>query len=117
MRPTVSGSCFLTAEQRPDGEWVRDRVCLPIATPRLLTYARLYDGWMTGGSSLDVSLKQAIEIHAKALKYRFGRRAPELAREAALRCSISKDDEGHRVWLEVAEVAESLLRTAPSPLR
>ena len=30
---------------------------------------------------MDVSLKQAIEIHAKALKYRFDRRAPELARE------------------------------------
>ena len=66
---------------------------------------------------MDVSLKQAIEIHAKALKYRFGRRAPQLARDWALRCSVSKDDEGRRVWLEVAEVAESLLRTAPSSLR
>jgi hypothetical protein len=59
---------------------------------------------------LRVSLKQAIEIHAKVLKYRFGRRAPELAREEALRCSKSNDHEGHVVWLEVAEVAESFLR-------
>jgi hypothetical protein len=49
------------------------------------------------------------ECWYKALKYRFGHRAPELAREWALRCSTSEDDEGHRVWLEVAEVAESLL--------
>jgi hypothetical protein len=62
---------------------------------------------------LEVSLTQAIEMHAKALKYRFGGRAPELAREWALRCSAAKDDEGHRVWLEVAEVAELLLRVAP----
>jgi hypothetical protein len=70
---------------------------------------RLDDG--TGGQFLRVSLKQAIEIHAKVLKYRFGRLAPEMAREKALSCSASNDHEGHRVWLEVAEVAESLLRT------
>ena len=58
-----------------------------------------------------VSLKQAIEIHAKALKYRFGHRAPELALEKALNCSASNDHEGNSVWLKVAEVAESLLRT------
>ena len=58
-----------------------------------------------------VSLKQAIEIDAKVLKYRFGWRAPEMAREKALSCSASKDHEGHRVWLEVAQVAESLLAT------
>jgi hypothetical protein len=61
---------------------------------------------------LRVSLKQAIEIHAKVLKYRFAGRAPELAREKAQSCSASNDHEGHRVWLEVAEVAESLLRVA-----
>jgi hypothetical protein len=56
-----------------------------------------------------VSLKQAIEIHAEVLKYRFGHRAPELAREKALHCSASNDHEGHSVWLKVAEVAEALL--------
>ena len=69
----------------------------------------LDDVRVTGEPSLRVSLKQAIEIHAKVLKYRFGRRAPELAREKAQSCSASNDREGRRVWLEVAEVAESLL--------
>jgi len=59
---------------------------------------------------LRVTLKQAIEIHARVLKYRCGRRAPELAREKAHHCSISNDHEGHLVWPEVTEVAESLLR-------
>ena len=58
-----------------------------------------------------VSLKQAIEIHAKVLKHRFGGRAAEMAREKALSCSASKDHEGHRVWLQVAQVAETLLAT------
>jgi hypothetical protein len=57
---------------------------------------------------LRVSLKQAIEIHAKVLKYRFGRRAPEKART----CSATNDHEGHHVWLEVADVAELLLRAS-----
>jgi hypothetical protein len=60
---------------------------------------------------LRVSLKQAIEIHAKVLKYRFGWRAAEMAREKALSCLASKDHEGHHVWLEVAQVAESLPAT------
>jgi hypothetical protein len=61
---------------------------------------------------LRVSLKQAIEIHAKALKYRFGCHAPESARAKARSCAAANDHEGHRVWLEVAKVAESLLRTS-----
>jgi hypothetical protein len=62
-----------------------------------LTVADLWldDGWVTGGQFLRVSLKQAIEIHAQVLKYRFGRLAPEMAREKALSCSASKDHEGH----------------------
>ena len=61
---------------------------------------------------MSVTLKEAIEIHAKVLKYRFGRRAPELAREKANHCLISNDHDGHSVWSEVAEVAELLLRAA-----
>jgi hypothetical protein len=49
-------------------------------------------------------------IHAKVLKYRFGRRAPDLAREKAQSCSAADDHEGHRVWTKVAEAVESLLR-------
>ena len=63
-----------------------------------------------GGQFLRVSLKQAIEIHAKVLKYRFGQLAPERAREKAQTCSASNDHEGRRVWLEVAKTADLLLR-------
>ncbi len=56
-----------------------------------------------------MSLTEAIEIHAKALKYRFGGRAPELARQTADRCRRMNDHDGHAVWLRVADVAEALL--------
>ena len=55
-----------------------------------------------------MSLDQAIEIHAKALKHRFGKRAPLLAGEKADHCAARGDDEGYAVWLRVASVAEML---------
>jgi hypothetical protein len=64
----------------------------------------------TGSSSLRVSLDQAIEIHAKALKYRFGHEAPFLARQWGEGCYASGDPEGHVVWERVAVEAEALLR-------
>ena len=70
---------------------------------------------MTGSPFLRISLKQAIEIHAKVLKYRFGHRAAEVARETAHRFLRSHDHEGHRVWMEVAEVAEALLGAKLEP--
>jgi hypothetical protein len=63
---------------------------------------------------LNVSLEQAIVIHAKVLKYRFGRHASESARAKAESCAAVNDLNGHRVWLEVAEAAESLLRASDS---
>jgi hypothetical protein len=54
---------------------------------------------------MNVSVNQAIEIHAKALKHRFGNRAPLLAKERAHHCAERGDDEGHAVWLQVAAVA------------
>ena len=57
---------------------------------------------------MNVSLDQAIEIHAKALKYRFGNRAPLLAEERARHCASRGDDEGSAVWLRVAGVAGML---------
>jgi hypothetical protein len=42
---------------------------------------------------MNVSLDQAIEIHAKALKHRFGKRAPLLAEEKADHCAARGDDE------------------------
>ena len=57
---------------------------------------------------MNVSLNQAIEIHAKALKYRFGKRAALLAEEKADHCAARGDDEGYAVWLQVAAVAGML---------
>jgi hypothetical protein len=54
------------------------------------------------GRHMNVSLDQAIEIHAKALKYRFGKRAVLLAEEKAHHCAARGDDGGHGVWLRVA---------------
>jgi hypothetical protein len=57
---------------------------------------------------MNVSLDQAIEIHAKALKRRFGNRAALLAEERARHCAARGDDEGRAVWLRVAAVAGML---------
>ena len=54
---------------------------------------------------MNVSLDQAIEIHARALKHRFGKRASLLAKEKAHHCAAQGDDEGHFVWLQVAAIA------------
>jgi hypothetical protein len=57
---------------------------------------------------MNVSLNQAIEIHAKALKYRFGKRAVLLAEEKAHHCAARGDDEGYAVWHRVAAFAGML---------
>ncbi len=59
----------------------------PIAEGWMHAYNREDDDCMTGSSPLLVTLDQAIEIHPRALKYRHGRKAPELAREKADHCS------------------------------
>jgi hypothetical protein len=56
---------------------------------------------------MNVSLTQAIEIHAKALKQRFGKRAALLAEEKADHCAAQGDNEGYAVWRRVAAVAEN----------
>jgi hypothetical protein len=63
---------------------------------------------------LNVSLDQAIDIHAKALTYRFGRSAPHRARLRGRECSVKGDREGQVVWEKVAAVAEQFL-TPPRP--
>jgi hypothetical protein len=55
---------------------------------------------------VNVSLTEAIEIHAKALKHRFGKRAALLAEEKADHCAAEGDDEGYAVWRRVASVTE-----------
>jgi hypothetical protein len=61
---------------------------------------------------MNVSLDQAIEIHARALKHRFGKRASLLAKERAQHCAVRGDDEGHAVWLQVAAIACKLPEAA-----
>ena len=72
-------------------------------------WSRPYVVFVTG-NLLRVSLEQAIVIHAKALKYRFGSHAPMSAREKAQSCAAANDHEGHRVWIWVAEAVELLFR-------
>jgi hypothetical protein len=63
---------------------------------------------------LNVSLDQAICIHAKALTHRYGRTAPYRARVRGRDCSAKGDQEGHVVWEKVASIAEQFL-TAQGP--
>lgn len=59
---------------------------------------------------MNISLDQAIEIHAKVLYRRHGRQAPTRAWERATAFKSTGDHEGHLVWIRVAEFAERLLR-------
>ena len=61
---------------------------------------------------MNVSLDQAIEMHASALKRRAGPTAPRLARERARSCALAGDEEGGAVWLQVAYRTETLLLDA-----
>jgi hypothetical protein len=66
---------------------------------------------------VNVSLDQAICIHAKALMYRHGRAAPRQARLKGSDCSAKGDREGHVVWEKVAAIAEQLLAPPPPEIR
>jgi hypothetical protein len=59
---------------------------------------------------MQISLAQAIEIHAKALNFHYGKCAAENARKYAVASGERGDRQGVEVWLEVAEAAERLLR-------
>ena len=59
---------------------------------------------------MEVTLEQAIEIHAKALKRRCGHDAPIKARKIAQELAQAGDHEGHQVWLKVGDNAEALLK-------
>ena len=59
---------------------------------------------------MEVTLEQAIEIHAKALKRRCGHDAPIKARTIAQELAQAGDHEGHQVWLKVGDIAEALLK-------
>jgi hypothetical protein len=58
---------------------------------------------------MEISLEQAIEIHAKVLKKRHKLHAPREAREHAQRLKNVNDYHGHQVWNKVAAVAERMI--------
>jgi len=66
---------------------------------------------------MNVSLDQAISIHARALKGRAGKKSPMLARLRANNLKERGDIEGYHVWTQVSERAAQLLaaqgETAP----
>ena len=57
---------------------------------------------------MHVPLNEAIEIYAKALRYKYGYRASYEAREKARQLAASGDHEGYTVWIKIAEIAEAL---------
>ena len=65
---------------------------------------------------MNISLDQAIEIHAEVLKRRHVGQAPNRAREQATALKSKGDHEGHAVWTRVAEHAEHLLSEAKESL-
>ncbi len=58
---------------------------------------------------MNVTLEEAIEIHARVLKTRAGRRAPELARRRALELKSAGDCSGFEVWMRVEAFVRRLL--------
>lgn len=62
---------------------------------------------------MNISLEQAIEIHAKALRVSHGRKAEHYARERAQSCQRHGDAEGDEVWNRVAETVIKIEQDVP----
>jgi hypothetical protein len=62
---------------------------------------------------MELSLEQAIEIHAEVLKRVHGNNAPAKARERAAQLAALGDDAGDKIWRIVADVAVKLLVDEP----
>jgi hypothetical protein len=60
---------------------------------------------------MHISLDQAIDIHARALKGRSGKRCAAVAQLRAEALKAKGDLEGFRVWMMVGEKAARLLLT------
>jgi hypothetical protein len=58
---------------------------------------------------MNVTLEQAIAIHARALKSRAGKRSRRMAELRAQSFKARGDLEGFRVWMLVGEQAERLI--------
>jgi hypothetical protein len=59
---------------------------------------------------MNISLQEAIEIHAKALRVSHGRKAENYARERAAACKRQDDREGDDVWNKVADTVVQIER-------
>ena len=62
---------------------------------------------------MEVSLEQAIEIHARVLRRIHGQGAPFDARRRADQLAAAGDASGYQVWLDVAQAAEKLIDQEP----
>jgi hypothetical protein len=58
---------------------------------------------------VNISLEEAIHIHARALKSRKGGKAPEMAAERAQQFKDTGDVEGFDVWMRVEAETRQLL--------
>ncbi len=63
---------------------------------------------------MEISLDQAIGMHARALKGRAGKKSPMIARLRANDLKEMGDHEGYRVWMLVGEHAARLLAAQAS---
>lgn len=70
---------------------------------------RRFSGATATGGEMNVSLEQAIGIHAQALKSRAGKKSPQLAKLRAQDLKAMGDLEGFRIWMLVGERAEQLI--------
>ena len=59
---------------------------------------------------MNITLEEAIEIHAKALRVSHGRKAENYARERAAACKRQDDREGDDVWNKVADTVVQIER-------
>lgn len=66
---------------------------------------------------MDITLEQAIEIHARALVAQFRVRAPVAARRYAAARHAVGDIEGYDVWHGVAVFAEQMLGLSQAEAR
>ncbi len=65
---------------------------------------------------MQISLDQAIEIHARVLKYWHRDSAPQEARARALDCATVGDFEGFQAWAKVARLCGALRVVEPPAL-
>jgi len=64
---------------------------------------------------MEISLQQAIEIHAKSMRDRFGaERGTQRALQQAMRCRAKGDNEGFLVWIQVRNAIHEVASSAPT---